>query len=903
MNPGDTVGPYRVLEKIGEGGMGEVYKARDTRLGREAALKVLPEASLLDADRRERFIREARVVAALNHPNIVTIYGVEERGSAACLAMELVDGRPLSASIPVGGFPPARLLPLSIQLADAVSAAHERGVIHRDLKPANVMVTRDGRVKVLDFGLAKLKEQPAFDATTMAAGHATAEGRIVGTAAYMSPEQAEGKPVDARSDIFSLGIVLFEMATGRPPFQGGSSLAVISAIIRDTPPSASDLNPALPREFSRTIRRCLAKDPEQRYQSAKDLRNDLDELRRETESGASAAAGPVSDTGARPAGTVRPAWWRPVGIAVSAAAVLVVAAASWWSLARQPRTEPAAVKPGHGEAAATATQPRIAVARFDNRTGDASLDEFGAMVQDYLTTGLSRLPGLGAVLATPLAEPEGATKDRAAPAVDPARMLATQTGADTVVAGSYYLTGDTLRVQARTMDIATGKVLDAIDVVSGPRSDPMAVADELRQRILGALSVRVGTTAVNISQRALRPPRYDAYLEFIAGRELFGQGDMPGAIRHLEHASALDPEFPLPAFFAITAYRNLGAYDKAMAIVERSEVRLDRLEAKNRIFLDYARADLEGRATEALARLRELEKLMPGDLIVKWLIAQRALEMNRPGESLQAVEAPLAALMSPATPDLVRSSLASATFPVYTAPAAYHALGRHDEELQVVRQMQAVLPADRSPRAQEARALAALGRVEDLDRLIRETMALPGAGQMAGDVMSVAIPELRAHGHRDAALALAEKAIAWLRALAPNTSTTLAARDALAQALYQAEHWDESRAVYVSLAAERPGNLEYQANLGTLAARLGDRARAERISQTLGQVSGKYLRGDPSYYRARIAAVLGDRHGAVSLLQRAFAEGYRYNLGMHRDLDFESLRDYPPFEELLRPKG
>jgi len=292
LSPGTRLGSYEIASLLGAGGMGEVYRARDLRLQREIALKVLPEIAASDPDRRERFTREALAVAALNHPHIVTIHSVEDAGSTVFLTMELVNGRALSTVLQPGGLPLERVLTIGIAVAEAMSAAHQKGITHRDLKPANVMLGEGehaGRIKVLDFGLAKIVEpQRGFSPASMLPTEeraGTAEGRILGTVAYMSPEQAEGRAVDGRSDLFSLGVVLYEIATGQQPFAGETSLSILSAILKDTPRSVTEINPALPADLGRIIRRALAKDPERRYQSAKDLRNDLQDLKASLDSG------------------------------------------------------------------------------------------------------------------------------------------------------------------------------------------------------------------------------------------------------------------------------------------------------------------------------------------------------------------------------------------------------------------------------------------------------------------------------------------------------------------------------------------------------------------------------------------------------------------------------------------
>jgi serine/threonine protein kinase len=251
--------------------MGEVYVAEDTKLQRRVALKVLPKEMAADPERRSRFEREARAVAALSHPNIVTVYSVEEADGVHFITMELVEGKTLAKVLPRNGFSLGELLEIAIPLADAVSSAHRTGITHRDLKPDNIMVDGEGRLRVLDFGLAKLHDSAGAEEGLTHAPTATVEteeGKILGTVAYMSPEQAEGKTVDPRSDVFSLGTILHEMATGERPFRGDTKMSTIGAILKDQPASVTERNPSLPRHLGRIVRRCLAKDPDRRYQTA-----------------------------------------------------------------------------------------------------------------------------------------------------------------------------------------------------------------------------------------------------------------------------------------------------------------------------------------------------------------------------------------------------------------------------------------------------------------------------------------------------------------------------------------------------------------------------------------------------------------------------------------------------------
>jgi Tol biopolymer transport system component len=349
---GTTLAHYRIVQPLGKGGMGEVFVAEDTKLHRKVALKVLPADVAIDPERRQRFEREAQAIAALNHPHIVTIHSVEQSGATHFLTMELVEGQTLAEIIPRHGLPLDRILKTAIPLADAVAAAHQKGITHRDLKPANIMVAHDGRVKVLDFGLAKLKEeQPlAGGLASMATGNITGEGKILGTVAYMSPEQAEGKAVDHRSDIFALGVLLYEMATGERPFKGDTSVSIISSIIKETPRSVTELNPTVPRELGRVIRRSLAKDPEDRYQSAKDVRNDLRELQQQLDSGELAAGAPAASIG-------RPARGRNLLLVGSGVLLIVVAAGAWFL--RDRFTGRPAAPVAAGEVTQLTSEPRV----------------------------------------------------------------------------------------------------------------------------------------------------------------------------------------------------------------------------------------------------------------------------------------------------------------------------------------------------------------------------------------------------------------------------------------------------------------------------------------------------------------------------------------------------------------
>ncbi|MGH9440929.1 MAG: protein kinase domain-containing protein, partial [Thermoanaerobaculia bacterium] len=407
---GTRFGPYEILSPLGAGGMGEVYRARDSRLRRDVAIKVLPEQVAGNPELLARFEREARSLAAVNHPNIVTIYAVEEAEGIQFLAMELVEGKTLDLAIPSGGLSLARFFEIAAPLADALSAAHERGIVHRDLKPGNIMITGEGRVKVLDFGLAKIAEPDsdpnATDMPTESRALVTGEGKVFGTVAYMSPEQARGGKIDARSDVFSLGVVLYEMLTGDRPFTGASAVDLISSILRDKPTSVTEIRADLPPHVGRILRRCLEKNPRDRYQTSRDVFNELRDLQNET-----SVVPPVSPG---------------------------------------PRVARAASGSQPGPAVRT-DDLRVAVLPFKISGADAEAASFADGLAENITTGLSRFRYLSVIAKDSADRLKGQAGDE--------RTLGNEIGARYVLAGSVRKAGFAMRVSARLVDASTGAQL------------------------------------------------------------------------------------------------------------------------------------------------------------------------------------------------------------------------------------------------------------------------------------------------------------------------------------------------------------------------------------------------------------------------------------------------------------
>jgi eukaryotic-like serine/threonine-protein kinase len=534
--------------------MGEVYRAKDPKLGREVAIKVLPEDVAQDPERLARFEREARSLAALNHPGIVTIYAVEQSGQTRFLAMELVEGESLDTAIAPGGFSLPLFFDVAVPLADALSAAHERGIVHRDLKPANVMITREGRVKVLDFGLAKLEAADsgpnATDMETTSRAELTGEGKVFGTVAYMSPEQARGGRIDARSDVFSLGVVLYQMLTGERPFKGNASADLISSILRDQPPPVTEVRPDLPLHLGRILRRCLEKEPRDRYQTSRDVYNELKDLRAETSSPPKSETGvrmrPVSGAAAaavagEKAGTAASAPWGRRAWTAGIAAILLALALyvsrrsgvlRGPSRAPEARAEPQAIR-------------SIAVLPLDNYSGDPSQDYFAEGMTDELTADLATISRLRVISRGSAMQFKGKSRP---PSPEIAKML----DVDALVEGSVLRAGDKVRITAQLIDARADRHLWARSFERSSR-DVLALQDELASAIAREIHVQLTPAEQTrlTSARSVNPAAYDAYLK---GRYFFNRPsdeNLTKAISLFEETVRLDPKYA-PAFSGLS---------------------------------------------------------------------------------------------------------------------------------------------------------------------------------------------------------------------------------------------------------------------------------------------------------------------------------------------------------------
>ncbi len=864
---GTTLGHYRIVEQIGAGGMGVVYRARDERLDRDVAIKVLPEAVAKNPDRLRRFEREAKAVAALSHPNILEIFDFDTEGDITYAVTELLEGQSLRQHITRTVSDWRSAVTICAAIADGLAAAHKGEIIHRDLKPENVFLTVDDQIKILDFGLAKVHHPEAADSERSEAptgSMATAAGQVMGSVGYMSPEQLRGEPVDHRTDIFALGCLLHELLCGQRAFPGNSAAEVTTAILSRQPEPLRQTGCDVPVDVQPIVDRCLEKSPAKRFQNASDLSFALRSLITGSGSG---------DLPPAP-GRLRTWRWVAAAAGIVTAAVIGVVILLGDRAAKAPAGTSTGLNPN-----------LVAVAAFENRTARPELDNLGLVVADWLTNSLARI---GAIDVVPI----GLGVESRAGATSP-QEVADATGAGIVVTGAYYLEGDTLRFQANLTDATRGSLLRSLEPSVGPIDQPMTAIEPMASEVAGAVASLFASWDTGFDQN-LRPPGFEAYREYIAGMEFFFV-DNQRALEHYRRATELDPDFVAPQLMTLSMLRASARFSEARAIVGRLSDQRQRLNPFERFSLEYHIAKLDGDNQRAVLQMRRCEELAPRSAFIKFGLAFNLQACARPREALEVISA----INDPGQ----WSGTGACSLPFIVLTDTQHVLGFYDGELESARQGVEACGNQVYFQRCRARALIGKGEINLAEEALDEGLRAPDARRMSLLLFLDIARELDAHGHPAIALNLAERGVAHAQDHLGMDEASEWQRLRYVQLLTMLGRLDEALEIMLALNEEIPDDDDVLGWLGIVATEHGDKKAAERFSTMLRDLDHPYLLGWDSFYRAGIAAHLGRSDEAMGLLREAFSRGYEWNIGLHGSLELKPLRNHPEFEAILNPDG
>ncbi|MFC1559146.1 protein kinase [Gemmatimonadota bacterium] len=858
---GKTISHYKIVDKLGEGGMGAVYKAEDTTLNRLVAIKALSSHLAENDEARERFVREAQAASSLNHSNITTVYELLEDEGEQFIVMEYVDGKTIRDVVESSRVSIRKAVDMLIQAAEALGAAHNKGILHRDVKSANIMVSMEGNVKVMDFGLAHLEDRSQLTRT----------GTTMGTLAYSSPEQLVGSPVDRRSEIFSLGVVFYELLTGQLPFKSPSEGELVFEIINTEQDMLTTCRDDVPGSVCNVVNKMLIKKPELRYQTCGELISDLKAIQSEME---------TTTVKISTAGDAARAKKKALTIGITSAVVITGLIAVLMSEGNRSLLNP----------------EYIVVDIIENRTDVPSLTALGEQITYLIAGSISQV---GRVKVVPAEEVYrfyqsvvGETGSQTEQS-NPLQEMVNSYKSGTAIVGTIFpLSESNFEIRINIRDMRTGDYLRNLEPIVGNLEHREELLERIHQEVMAALAGVFDPEFSSFVGHFSQPPSPEAFAAYRMGLQEYFQRHRVSAIQHFYHANEIDRNYLTPLVWAarvnsvMSTRASLAVKDSLVTILSPSLSQLTQFE---RFIVESAECYKDGCIdySRSFEIAKKAARLAPGTF---WSFdaGQDARINGLPHEALTYFDE--------VNPDATFIRNWSGWSNQVTS--ALSMVGKHEEAIELAREQRRRQPDSWVCYAIEVRQLAHMGKVEEILSLFEESKRLqPTTSYSSGMLLrSRAAPRLRGYGYRDEAKRVMEIALNWYEN--EGAEDTNRYRSSIANALYFLERWEEARVIYAELNRETG---RYQQYLGWIAVHLGNVEEAHMWGRQLAAYTDTltYQRYYSRKNQAKLAALLGDSEEAVQLLQQAINEGQDYTPMLPRELEFEGLSGYSSFNALF----